>query len=145
MGTKKDTEKEYAKLLYVNHGVLQKEIALKTGVCEKTITRWVAQGNWNDQKRSFINTRRSVIHKLEEQMELWQKEIDSRESRLASPKEADLLIKLASGIKKLEAEAGIGEIIDANMGLINFIQQLDFDFAKKLTEYADQFINSKLR
>lgn len=145
MAVRKETEKEYAKLLFIKHNLDQKEIATKVKVTEKTLGKWINDGKWREQKRSLLHTRNSVIRGLEEQMELWQEMIGKREDKLASAKEADLLIKLASGIKKLENEIGIGEIITANMGLIEFIQSIDFDFSKKLTQYADLYINSKMK
>lgn len=145
MAVRKETEKEYAKLLFIKHNVDQKEIAIKVKVTEKTIGKWVTDGKWREQKRSLLHTRTNIIQKFEDQLERWNAAIESREDQLASSKEVDLLNKLASGIKKLETEIGVGEIITTSKGLISFVQSIDFDFSKKLTEYADLYINSKIK
>jgi hypothetical protein len=145
MGVKKETEKEYAKLLFIKHNIDQKEIAIKVKVTEKTLGKWITDGKWREQKRSLIHTRTNIIQKFEEQLERWNAAIESRDGQLASSKEVDLLNKLASGIKKLETEIGVGEIITASMELISFVQTIDFEFSKKLTEYADLYINSKIK
>jgi len=145
MAVRKETEKEYAKLLFIKHDLDQKEIALKVKVTEKTIGKWINEGKWREQKRSLLHTRTNIIQKFEGQLERWNTAIESREDKLASSKEVDLLNKLASGIKKLETEIGVGEIITASMELISFVQTIDFDFSKKLTEYADMYINSKIK
>lgn len=145
MAARKETEKEYAKLLFIKHNMDQKEIAAKVKVTEKTLGKWVNEGKWREQKRSLIHTRTNIIQQFEEQLELWNSAIASREDKLASAKEVDLLNKLASGIKKLETEIGVGEIITVSMELVSFIQTIDFECSKKLTEYADLYINSKIK
>lgn len=145
MGVRKETEKEYAKLLFIKQNMDQKEIAIKVKVTEKTIGKWISDGKWREQKRSLIHTRTNIIQKFEDQLERWNAAIESRENQLASAKEVDLLNKLASGIKKLETEIGVGEIITTSMELVNFIRTIDFEFSQKLTDYADLYINSKIK
>lgn len=145
MAYKKETEREFAKLLFIKQGLTQKEIAEKVKVTEKTVGKWVEDGKWKEQKRSLISTRTNIIQKFEDQLERWNHVIENRDDQLASSKEVDLLNKLASGIKKLETEVGVGEVITAVMQLISFVQTVDFEASKKLTEYADMFINSKIK
>ncbi|GEJ38031.1 conserved hypothetical protein [Flavobacterium psychrophilum] len=145
MGVRKETEKEYAKLLFIKHNIDQKEIAIKVKVTEKTIGKWITEGKWREQKRSLIHTRTNIIQKFEDQLERWNSAIENRDDQLASSKEVDLLNKLASGIKKLETEIGVGEIITTSMELVSFIRTIDFEFSQKLTDYADLYINSKIK
>ncbi len=51
----KDKEKRLAKELYLQ-GKSQKEIAMLTGVTEKTISRWVTTGNWKTIRDAKVNT-----------------------------------------------------------------------------------------
>ncbi|EKT3963235.1 hypothetical protein K5L04_09340 [Flavobacterium psychrophilum] len=145
MAVRKETEKEYAKLLFIKHNIDQKEIAIKVKVTEKTIGKWITEGKWREQKRSLIHTRTNIIQKFEDQLERWNSAIENRDDQLASSKEVDLLNKLASGIKKLETEIGVGEIITTSMELVSFIRTIDFEFSQKLTDYADLYINSKIK
>ncbi|MEY4903229.1 MAG: hypothetical protein RLZZ292_1044 [Bacteroidota bacterium] len=145
MAVRKEIEKEHAKLLFINYGLNQKNIADKVKVTEKTIGKWIAEGKWQEQKNSLINTRTSIIRELENQMKLWQDFISSRENKLADKGEVNVLIQLAAGIKKFESEASVGEIITVLMELVSFIQPIDFEFSKKLSTYADAFVKSKIK
>ena len=145
MAVRKETEKEYAKLLFIKHGLNQKQVAERVKVTEKTLAKWIIDGKWNDQKRSLMSTRTNIIRELENQIELWKDAIANRKDKLVSPKEADMLIKLVSGIKKFETEIGVGEIVTTMMELISFIQPIDFEFSKRLSGYADAYIKSKIK
>jgi transposase len=145
MAVRKEIEKEYAKLLFIKHGLNQKQVAERVKVTEKTLAKWIVDGKWNDQKRSLMSTRTNIIRELENQIELWKEAIAKREDKLVSPKEADMLIKLVSGIKKFETEIGVGEIVTTMMELISFIQPIDFEFSKRLSGYADAYIKSKIK
>jgi len=137
----KKQEREYAKLLYTQMALTQKDIAAKVGVSEKTIGKWKEQENWEQLKTVLITTRTNVIRNLQRQMELWQKEIGER---LASSKETDILTKLASAIRSLETETGISEMVDTGMKFIQFLQQQDVELAKEVTNWFDVFIKSKI-
>jgi hypothetical protein len=145
MAVRKEIEKEYAKLLFIKHLLNQKQVAERVKVTEKTLAKWIVDGKWNDQKRSLMSTRTNIIRELENQIELWKEAIAKREDKLVSPKEADMLIKLVSGIKKFETEIGVGEIVTTMMELISFIQPIDFEFSKRLSGYADAYIKSKIK
>lgn len=145
MAVRKEIEKEYAKLLFIKHGLNQKQVAERVKVTEKTLAKWIIDGKWNDQKRSLMSTRTNIIRELENQIELWKDAIANREDKLVSSKEADMLIKLVSGIKKFETEIGVGEIVTTMMELISFIQPIDFEFSKRLSGYADAYIKSKIK
>ncbi len=141
MGMSKSQEREYAKLLFTQMGLSQKDIAAKVGVSEKTIGKWKDQENWEQLKTVLITTRTNVIRNLQRQMELWQLEIGDR---LASSKETDILTKLASAIRSLETETGISEMVDTGMKFIQFLQQQDVELSKQVTNYFDLFIKSKI-
>lgn len=141
MGMKKVQEREYAKLLFTQMGLSQKEVAAKVGVTEKTIGKWKDEEQWDQLKTVLITTRSNVIKNLQRQMELWQLEIGDR---LAGSKEADILIKLANAISALEKDTGIAEMVDTGMKFIQFLQQHNVDLAKECTHYFDLFIKTKM-
>jgi predicted DNA-binding protein (UPF0251 family) len=145
MGVRKETEKEYGRLLFVSHGLNQKEAAAKVKVTEKTFGRWIVEGKWHEQKNSLLSTRNTIIDKLTNQIRLLNEKFDSRDDKLATLQEGRLLVDYARSIKSLETEIGVGEIITTSKGLITFVQKIDFDFSKKLTDYADLYINSKIK
>lgn len=64
---------------------------------------------------------------------------------VASSKDADIISKITTAIKKLETETSIGEIVEVSKQLVQFTSSVDSEFAKKLTHYCDAFISSKMK
>lgn len=141
MGLKKTQERDYAKLLFTQLGLTQKEVAAKVGVTEKTISKWKDEENWEELKTVLTTTRSTVIKNLQRQMELWQMKIGDE---LAGTKEVDILVKLANAINSLEKETGISEMVDTGMKFIQFLQQHDMDLAKKNAHWFDIYIKTKM-
>ena len=145
MAVRKETERDYAKLLFIEHNMLFKDIAVKVKVTEKTVGKWAADGKWATQKKSLLGTRANIISNLTEQIELLQDAINTRENRLANSKETDQLIKLAGAIKKLETETGLGETISVIRDMIDFVRTVNFAMSLQMTDYADMYINAKMK
>lgn len=60
-------------------------------------------------------------------------------------KEADIISKLTAAINKLETETSIAEIVEVSKRIIQFVQKIDFEFSKKLTNYVDVFIIENMK
>ena len=78
MGTKKIQEKEYAKILYVSENLPQKVIAERTGVNEKTLSKWIEDDGWKKLKRSRLNTKESQLTMFYDQLEWLNTQIRDR-------------------------------------------------------------------
>ena len=78
MASKKDQERELAKILYTQQRMSQKDIAAKVGVTEKTITKWKENENWDKLKESLLITKDSQIRMLYTQLENKNQEIATR-------------------------------------------------------------------
>jgi len=65
MATKKEREqqREHARLLYMQ-GEPQKSIAGKVGVSAQTVTRWVADGGWEQARAAANITRPELVNKI---------------------------------------------------------------------------------
>jgi len=183
MAVKKQVEKDFAKVLFVNDNVSQKEIAARLFVTEKTIGKWVKDGEWESLKTSMLVTKDNQLTSLYKQLETLNKEIATRPivydiptfllkpikvkdshgdetleypkvnpkdypikiGNVATSKDADIISKITSSIKKLETETNIGETVEVAKQLIQFISSQDLAFSKILTEYCDAFITSKMK
>jgi transposase len=139
MPIKKDQEKEYAKMLYIQR-LTNKEIAERLVVSEKTIGRWVVDGKWEQYRKSITTTKKNQIVMLYNQLDHLNSEIEQRDKKIGTNSEVDSIRKLTASIKALEVELSLGETIEALTQFINFSKPLDFEFAKKSTEYADIYI-----
>jgi len=144
MAARKEIRLQHAQLLFVKEGLSQKDVAQRVGVTEKTVGRWVKIYKWNDLKRSFAATRHSIIANLQKQLELLQGEIKKRENGMATTKETDMLVKLATAIKKLENETGAGETVEVAMKFIRFVAANDTSLAQLITRHFDAYIQTLL-
>ncbi|TAE78065.1 MAG: hypothetical protein EAY81_12140, partial [Bacteroidetes bacterium] len=78
MAVKKQVERDLAKILFVNEGANQKEIAARLDVSEKTIGKWVKDGEWEKLKVSMLVTKDNQLTALYRQLENLNTEISTR-------------------------------------------------------------------
>ena len=145
MGVAKKVEKEFAQHLFVNEKLTQKEIAERVGVVEKTISKWIKEGKWEDLKRSMLIVKEEQLTDLYDKLSALNNHIKTTNNNLVSNKDVDTISKLTSSIQRLEVETSIGETIDVGKKVIEFIRQMDLEDAKKVTAYFDMFIKSKMK
>lgn len=145
MGKKKDVEREHARLLYVNERRTCEQIGERLGVSPRTVARWRDEGKWDDERKSLLTTRQSVLTMLYNQLEALAVDVEKREVPIPTSKEADTITKITSSIQRMEVETGLGENIETGRQFITFVQAVDLDHAKLITGYFDEFINSKLK
>lgn len=183
MAVRKQVEKDLAKILFVNEGATQKEIATRLDVSEKTVGKWAKDGDWDKLKVSMLVTKDNQLTSLYRQLENLNTEIATRPivrdipTKLLSPikvrdsdgnerlempvytaedfpikignfptsKEADMISKLTSAIKRLETETNIGETVEVSKQLIQFVRTIDSAFSSQLLKYCDLFIQDKMK
>lgn len=151
MARKPDSAKqEFAYLLYMN-GDLQKEIAQRVGVTEKTIGKWVEDNGWKE-KRSGKNISRSelinkgllTMNKIMEDM-LSDKEGENYSSHM------DQLIKCANAIEKLDKKNNVVNDMDAFMNFNSTLQtwigtdkEVTVENLKLINRLQDKYITYRL-
>jgi transcriptional regulator with XRE-family HTH domain len=183
MGTRKQVENDLAKILFVNEGVSQKEIAERLNLTEKTVSKWAKDGEWDKLKTSMLVTKDNQLTALYRQLENLNVEIATRpiirdipdklllpvkvkssdgsehlENPVYTPedfpvkvgnfptsKEADMISKLTTAIKRLETETNIGETVEISKQLVQFVRSIDAPFSNQLLKYCDLFIQDKMK
>lgn len=147
MPNKKTEKQEWAKLLYLRENLTQKEIALKVGVTEKTLSAWVRGGNWERLKASVITSKSEELQRIYLQIRELNDFIYRRPEgeRFANTKEADTLNKLTSAARDLESETSVADIIDVSIKVLEWLRPLDFDLAKTLSNVFDRYIKDQLK
>lgn len=60
----KDREKEIARKFFVELNRSQKDIAADLGITEKTISNWVNQGGWKNERTALVNNNESRAEKF---------------------------------------------------------------------------------
>ena len=142
MAFTKAQAKEFAKTLFISENLHQKVIAERVGVTEKTLGKWINDGAWRKLKRSLLTTKQTQISMLYDQLEWINSDIANRDSKVATAKEADVIIKLTAAIEKLEVETNIGKTIEVAKRVITFVQQEDLPLAKAFTSWFDTYIQT---
>lgn len=171
-------KKDHAKLLFINEKLTQKEIAWRTGISERTISKWVNEGNWEDTRKSVMMTREEQLRKMYSELEALNIAIQEEkrghvffidlqnymkkakrdsiteiEIQLfmnhnrgyATKEQAYIRDTLTQNIVKLEIEISAHESFNVYREMMKYWRKLDLEVAKKLTEYFDPFIKSKMR
>jgi len=140
-------KKEWAQVLFLRENLLQKEIAAKVGVAEKTISEWVNKGNWEQLRSSLIITKEEELRRIYMQINELNTFIFQKEEgqRFANSKEADTLNKLAATARALETDVSLAETIEVFKQFLQFVKRDDLKKAQELTPLCDAYIRAKLR
>lgn len=135
-------KQDYAKLLFLKEHLSQKEIAVKVGVTEKTIGKWVNQQEWQVLKSSETITIHEQIKRTLNQIHQINIAISEREDgkKFPSNQEADILSKLSAIVKNLKTEINLNEIIEVFELFSEWLRHIDLDRAKDNVELQDKFI-----
>jgi predicted DNA-binding protein YlxM (UPF0122 family) len=145
MGLSKDSEREFARMLYVNERITFKEIAERVKVTEKTVSKWCEVNGWDKLRKSLLTTRQNQLVHWYNQLDALNEEIDQRDRKIPTSTEADIMSKITSNIQKLETEVGLGEYVEVSKKLLTFIQSANLPDAVLFKNYIDEFINGKIK
>ncbi len=135
-------KKEWAGMLYLKENLTQQEISEKVGVSRQTLGKWIKAEKWDERKVGITLTKEQQINSLYRQIELINKNIAGREEKQRYPdsKEADIINKLATAIKKLENDVDISSVISSGIKFIEWVRKIDYEKAKELTGLWDKFM-----
>lgn len=140
-------KQELAKLIYLTEDITQEELANRTGITPKTISKWIEDEGWAKLKRNIPLTRDELLaswyDELAELKEFIKKKPEGM--RFADFKEAQLRRSLLKDIATLEFDSGIPDIISVMTAFVKFIRRQNLDNAKEVSHLADAFIKSKIR
>jgi uncharacterized protein YjcR len=134
--------KEWAQLSFIKEDLTQKEIALKVGVSEQTLSKWVNTEGWEKMRISIIKTKGEEIVRLYRMLRDANNEIEEA-GRAPNSKEMDVIIKLTGAIKNLESETSLAQIIDVFKAYFDWLRPVDLPESQKQIVFADSFIKSR--
>jgi predicted DNA-binding protein YlxM (UPF0122 family) len=144
--TLKNTQKKaIAKELYLNGNYTFEEIADKVGTVRQTIARWAREDEWASLKASMTVGKEKTLKNLYAHVQSINETIMQREEseRQPTPKEADILAKLAAAIDKLESETGLRELVSAGTNFLSWLRRLDPQKAIEFSDLWDAFLKEK--
>lgn len=122
--------------------LLQKEIAEQVGVTQKTMSKWVTEGKWDEVREAQASTRQETIRGLLAQMNELNQAIAGRAQgeRYPTSKEADILSKLSRNISFLDKQVQLKDYVTVLSEELKFIKEQDLAFAKTLSDYQYEFL-----
>jgi transcriptional regulator with XRE-family HTH domain len=140
-------KKDWAKTVYLNERLTQKEIAERVGVSAQTLGKWIAKEKWEALKTSLSITREEQLANLYRQVAEINASIAARDEgqRFANSKEADIINKLAAAIDKMERETGLADIVSVSKDILSWARIIDPARVKELSGLFDAYIREKIK
>lgn len=141
----RNSQREVAQLLYLNGGLMKKDIAQKMGVSEQTISRWAKQDNWDVLKTNLLTSKKQRLGELYEELREFNRMIAEKEGyKVASSKEADARRKLITDIKELETKYSLSHTITIGQDFCEFVRSIDEQLSSRVLELYNAFIHQKI-
>lgn len=140
-------KKEWAQQLYCEGKLTQKLIAVKVEVAEKTISKWVNEGNWETLRKSLLVSKQEQLANMYEQLSEINAHIKQKPEgqRYADSKQADIQVKITASIEQLEEETNMADVFEVGKRFISYLQMHDFEKAKEVVDLYDGFIKHCLK
>lgn len=149
MATDKSTiaDKQYlAKILFTREHLDQKVVAKRVGVSEKTMSKWVNDGNWKDLRKRLLLAKEEQINTLYEQLESLNEAIKLNQSKHADTKQADILIKYTAAIRNLETDLAIADLIESGIRFIKYLQKVGtLEQVMEVSDMWNSFIQASMK
>lgn len=139
-------KKDFALSIYLNEQLTQEEIAARVGVKRQTISRWIAEGNWERMKVSITITREEQLKNLYMQLAELNASINLKPEgqRFANASESDTISKISGAIKKMETDVGLADILSVFKDFLKWLRAQDVERSKEIASLLDAYIKSKL-
>lgn len=130
-----------ARKLYVENGMLQKEIADYLGISEVTVSTWSTKYNWQAERNRIKVTPSQLINNLYEQI---QTIVDSVKVSGApmDAKTANNIKLLSSTIREIDKKVDPVVMIDVFTGFINWLRTVDIKAAQSIIDYQRQYVQT---
>lgn len=140
-------KKDWAKTIYLNEHLTQKEIAEKVGISAKTMSKWIQSEKWETLKTSLTITREEQLANLYRQVAAINAAIAGRDEnqRFANSRESDVINKLATAINKMEQETGLAEIVNVTKKILLWVRATDPAKAIELSYLFETFVKDTLK
>ena len=135
----KTEQQQNARDLYLQTDKTQAEIAEILNVDRKTVYLWCKKGRWEEMKIAARQMPRAILHDIYNHIEQVNKRIREREDKCPKMKEIEKLRKLTNMTKQY-VNKHIGSYIEVFEELTHFIAGRDYELCKKVTQYADQYV-----
>lgn len=143
-------KKYIAHTLYMA-GKEQQDIAEQIQISRVTISKWVNQEGWKEQRAAKNITRSEIVNKLLNSIDKLVSQVNDSNDPDKMAGLGDRLAKMAAVIEKLDKKANVVDAIEVFMAFSNWMQfraQTDSNITPELLKtfnyYQDLFISEKM-
>ena len=142
-------KRDYAKHLYLTEpSILQKELAERVGVSKNTISRWVAEGKWEELRTSVVTSKATQLARLYRHLAELNDAVESRPEgeRYVGTRDVDTLTKLTAAIRNLETETNIADKIEVGKEVLAHVRRsgAPVETVKAIATLYDTYIKASL-
>lgn len=137
-------KKEWAETLFMKGELSQKQIAEKVGISEKTMSKWVNEGKWENYRKSMLTTKSEILRNLYDLLDKISRKLKEDDS-IGDSKIADMYVKYTAAINNLETETSTAQIIEVARLFVNWLQNVDPQYALGVLNHFDAFIKDNLK
>lgn len=131
-------------MMFISNQYSQKEIAVKVGTTEATLSRWVNTGKWDVMRKSMLTTKNEILSSLYNLLDKIAAKL-REENSIGDSKTADMYVKYTAAIKNLETETNLAQLMETGRMFVNHLQTIDPAFALSVLEHFDKFIKEQLK
>jgi len=133
-------DQRHARELFVNQGITtRKEIAKRVDVHPSTVSRWITDYGWEEQRDRAQRSPERIAAKLWDILDIELTRLDHKPGGIDS-KDVDRLVKLVSSIQKMTPNKQMyGSILTAINELLEFLAVADPDLHQSLLPYVGPF------
>lgn len=140
-------KKELAEMHYRAGMTMAKQLALKVGVTEKTMGKWIKEGEWEKLRMNIPLVKQEQLQKMLRELEQINQSIEEKPpgQQFADSKTADVRRKLIADLRDLEGETSVSDKVSVAMAFTKWLGKVDVAKAQEVGTLMDVFIKESLR
>jgi transposase-like protein len=138
----KQEQIEAARELYLNNNISQAEIAQQLGIGERTLSRWVSEGQWRKLKKAARYMPANIVDNFQAQIIEMQESIMSRPKgqRFATEHEAAIMSRLVLSVSRMKVEVSRSRSAQVLMNFIDLVYARAPQLAVEITKIGHEFL-----
>lgn len=147
----KNSERDQARILFIDHGLTRKEIAARLKVAEKTVGNWCEAGNWEDIKLSKESSTDKLLKNynellallIEKRLTFERKAKKTDEDKAEHASTIDEISKIAAAIDRTQKDGKVSLRIHIHCleKFMNALQMKDPKLFHQLIDFQLQYLD----
>jgi predicted DNA-binding protein (UPF0251 family) len=141
-----EDKKYLAKILFTREQLDQKVCAARVDVSEKTMSKWVNEGNWKALRNRMLASKEQLITTYYEHLENLNNKIKEAKQGHGDSKQADIMIKYTAAIRNLETDLAIQDLVESGIRFVKYLQKVGtMDQVLEISDLWNSFIQASVK